>query len=149
MKQQGSIVVLVLIMFSAMVLICSKRWFAATLLLDTVLKKEQCEKQFWLVQGLLECGTLLCKKNWQELHAQLNKKKKKAVTLQVPDWPPFTGAPHYGKYRGELVITKMTEEKIVLQAHLLSEKGRVQGQSCVVTTVTASQTFFITDWKTL
>lgn len=140
-RQRGSVILLVLLTLSGIVLLCTKRWFSTSLLLDSVLKKEAYTKQFWLVQGLLECGTMVCKNNWEKMHTQLSKKKKKTITLVVEQWPP-----HNRQYQGRVLISKASEQALQIHAYLYEEKNKRAGLSCLISTDTDRKKFKISPW---
>jgi|GEM_PF-5667522 hypothetical protein len=138
MRQQGSILLVVLLTLSALIILCSKQSFFSSLMVDTVLAKEAQEKKFWLLQGLLECSTMLCKNHWPEIEQCVREKKK--LSLIVPQWPPG------GEHRAEIKIMQAAENKFLVQVHLYKEQSNLGGQSCLLSTQTVTKNFKISDW---
>ena len=139
MKHPGSILLIVILTLSALILLCTKQLFVASLTMDTVFAKQAQEKKFWLLQGLLECTALMCKNHWGKLQQQLREKKK--ISLFVPHWPPN------GEYRAELHIMQITEKSIKVDVQLYQEQKNMGVQSCVLTTDATTKTTRMSEWS--
>lgn len=130
----GSIIMIVLILLTALLLLCTKAWLSSSLLLDIVLRKERYEQQYRITQGLLNAGIAISKTRYAHQKIQPSEQ----ITISWPDMP--------AAYHSTVELTAVTSG-LQCKALLESEGRCVHAQSCILEFTSTTSSYHIHDWR--
>ena len=113
MNKEGSVLILVVIIYSIMILVCYQAWQNASLSYEAAALRYRQIKHEYLAESLANYGLVLIKKglvNLKEL-----KLDKEELVFANP-WPQIDG---FELYQGEIWLTKQEGLYLMLRASLL------------------------------
>lgn len=122
--RQGSAILIVVLIMSALLLSCLNLFKSTTLTVDLVLKRQEREQKSRATQGVLNYGVDLCSKRFSLFEGQA-RDGKTSWTFSVGTWD-IRGL---GKYDGQLCVT-WKEGVLLLNATLLEKKSCAFGIGC-------------------
>jgi len=115
--QKGSAILIVILVMSAVTIICINIWRATVLTADFSYKRQAREQKFQIAQGVLNYGIALCKDRFKILEQHTT--KGEAIELDVGSWK----IDDHISYKGKLVVVPKGNS-VHLQASI------IEGSSC-------------------
>ena len=93
--KSGSAILIVVLVMSAVMIVCLNMWRATALTTDLACKRQEREQRFRIAEGVLNYGIALCKERFESLKI-LAKAGEKTIELDVGKWevkgqPPYNG----------------------------------------------------------
>lgn len=149
-SKEGSSLLLVLIVVSAVMLCVTATWKSASLMFDIVLKKQKHEQLFRSTEGLLNYGIAICKDHFSQLIMEGQKGNNDCV-ITFAQWPVGNSDDYKGSVR---LISE--QNRINVYAKLFTLDNTVScSLSCVVQAEVADNeeqniaALHVNDWKYL
>jgi len=145
--KSGSAILMVVLVMSAVIVVCLNMWRATALTTDLVFKRQEREQKFRIAEGVLHYGIALCKERFESLK-KLAKAGQELVELDVGRW---TVAGH-SSYQGKLEVL-LKGDTVQLNASIIAESACAFGIGCQLQQKTAGSGkdsvayFVISNWK--
>lgn len=127
--QQGSVVLMVVLLMSILLVLCSSMWRTTAYVIDIVVKKQEYMQNKWATRGLLNCGIIACQKDFAAVHKRVS---QQGGNISIPLRSYTLSLPQLKNYTPTLVFAVQGDDALQVTAELRAGDHAVCAQSCVV-----------------
>lgn len=129
-KQTGSMMLLVVMLMSIVLVMCTRMWRSTAYVVDIAVQKQVYLQKKWAVRGLLSCGIRACRTDFSLLQAQI----KEQGTITVPIASYIFDQPHLAQYTSLLIFKGINASTILITAQLREDKKIIIEESIEIST---------------
>ncbi len=129
-KQTGSMMLLVIMLMSIVLVLCTRMWRSTTYVIDIAVQKQVYMQKKWAVRGLLSCGARACKTDFSLLQAKI----KERGTITVPVASYAFDQPHVASYTSILIFKGINASTLLVTAQLKEDKKIIIEESLEIST---------------
>ncbi|MGE0010313.1 MAG: hypothetical protein AB7F19_07320 [Candidatus Babeliales bacterium] len=127
--QQGSMMLLVVVLMSILLVLCTRMWRSTAYSVDIAVQKQIHMQKKWAVQGILNCGIEACKIDFEALYARV---EEQGGELTVPITSYAFDVPHVAHLTFLLTFKASKLNTLDLTAQILEDKKLIIQTSTIV-----------------
>ncbi len=128
--QTGSMMLLVVMLMSIVLALCTRMWRSTAYVVDISVQKQLYMQKKWAVRGLLNCGIHACKTDFSSLLSHI----KEQGTITMPITSYTFGIPHFANYTSLLIFKGINSSTVQVTAQLLEGKKIIFEESSEIST---------------